>query len=101
MTPQLGLQTITIHILPSISQTKRKQTMKFCQLIKYNQRNVFNKIFGFSHIIWDLGKWKRQKFKNSMFDSPLISNQTFLQTEFIFGKLDFAHINMHFHKTKC
>ena len=88
MTSQLGLQTITIHILPSISQSKRKQTMKFCQLIKYNQRNVFNKIFGFSHIIWD-------------FDSPLISNQTFLQTEFIFGKLDFAHINMHFHKTKC
>ena len=44
---------------------------------------------------------KKTKFKNSMFDSPLISNQTFLQTEFIFGKLDFAHINMHFHKTKC
>ena len=36
-----------------------------------------------------------------MFDSPLISNQTFLQTEFIFGKLDFVHINMNFHETKC
>ena len=31
-----------------------------------------------------------------MLDSPLVINQTFTQTEFAIGKLDFAHI-MHFH----
>ena len=31
-------------------------------------------------------------------DEPLIANQIFPQTEFIIGKLDFAHI-MHFHLT--
>ena len=37
---------------------------------------------------------------NSILDSPLIANQTFLQTEFIIGKSDFTCI-MHFQKTKC
>ena len=41
MTSQPGLQTIAIHILPNISQSKGKQTMKFGQLIKYNKRNNF------------------------------------------------------------
>ena len=31
-----------------------------------------------------------------MFDGPLIINQTFTQTEFATGKLDFAHI-LYFH----
>ena len=35
MTSQPGLQTIVIHILPNISQSKCKQTMKFGQLIEY------------------------------------------------------------------
>ena len=34
------LQTIAIHILPSISQSKGSQTMKFGQLIEYNKRNI-------------------------------------------------------------
>ena len=34
-------QTITIHILPNISQSKGNQTMKFGQLIEYNRRNIF------------------------------------------------------------
>ena len=34
-----GLQTIAIHILPNISQSKGNQTMKFGQLIKYKKRN--------------------------------------------------------------
>ena len=34
------LQTIAIHILPNISQSKGNQTMKFGQLINYN-RNIF------------------------------------------------------------
>ena len=35
-----GLQTIAIHILSNISQIKGNQTMKFCQLIEYNKRNI-------------------------------------------------------------
>ena len=31
-----------------------------------------------------------------MFEGPLTVNQTFLQTEFAIGQLDFAHI-IHFH----
>ena len=41
MTSQPGLQTIPIHILPNISQSKGNQTMKFGQLIEYNKRNIF------------------------------------------------------------
>ena len=42
--PQPGLQTIAIHILPNISQSKGNPTMKFGQLIEeeiYNKRNIF------------------------------------------------------------
>ena len=41
MTSQPGLQTIAIHILPNISQSKGNQTMKSGQLIEYNKRNIF------------------------------------------------------------
>ena len=41
MTSQPGLQTIAIHILPNISQSKYNQTVKFGQLIEYNKRNYF------------------------------------------------------------
>ena len=41
MTPQLGLRTIAIHILPIISKSKGSQTMKYGQLIEYNKRNIF------------------------------------------------------------
>ena len=41
MTSQPGLQTIAIHILPNISQSKGNQTMKFGQLMEYNKRNIF------------------------------------------------------------
>ena len=41
MASQPGLQTIAIHILPNISQSKGNQTMKFDQLIEYNKRNIF------------------------------------------------------------
>ena len=43
MTSQTGLQTIAIHVLPKISQSKGNQTMKFGQLIEYNKRNIFFK----------------------------------------------------------
>ena len=41
MTSQPSLQTIAIHILPNISQSKGNQTTKFGQLIEYNNRNIF------------------------------------------------------------
>ena len=41
MTSQPGSQTIAIHILPNISQSKGNQTMKFGQLIEYNNKNIF------------------------------------------------------------
>ena len=41
MTSQPGLQTIAIHILSNISQSKGNQTMTFSQLIEYKKRNVF------------------------------------------------------------
>ena len=41
MTAQPGLQTITIHILPNISQSKGNQKMKLGQLIEYRKINTF------------------------------------------------------------
>ena len=41
MTSQPGLQTIAIHILSNILQSKSNQTMKFGQLIEYNTGNNF------------------------------------------------------------
>ena len=41
MGSQPGLQTIPVHILPNISQSKGNQTMKFGQLIEQNKRNIF------------------------------------------------------------
>ena len=41
MTSQTGQQMITIHILPSISRNKGNRTIKFGELIEYNNRNIF------------------------------------------------------------
>ena len=41
MTSQPGSQTIAIHILPNISQSKGNHTMKFDQLLEYNKRGIF------------------------------------------------------------
>ena len=41
MTSQPGLQTVAIHILPNILQSKGNQAMKFGQLIEHNKRNIF------------------------------------------------------------
>ena len=41
MTSQPGLQTIVVHILSNITQSKGNQTMKFGQLIEYNKINIF------------------------------------------------------------
>ena len=41
MTPQPGSKTITIHILPNISRSKGKETLKVGQLIEHKKRNIF------------------------------------------------------------
>ena len=41
ITSQPGLQTIAIHILPNISESKGNQAMKFGQLIEHIKRNIF------------------------------------------------------------
>ena len=41
MTSQPDLQTITIHILTNISQSKGNQTMKLGQSREHNMRNNF------------------------------------------------------------
>ena len=47
MMSQPGLQTISIHIIPNVSQSKYNQAMKFGQLIEYNKRNIFlQKLYG-------------------------------------------------------
>ena len=38
---QTGLQTIVIHILFNIPQSKGNQAMKVGQLIEYDKRNIF------------------------------------------------------------
>ena len=43
MTSQPGLQTISIHMLSNISQSKGNQKMRFGQLIEYNKRNLLLK----------------------------------------------------------
>ena len=40
MTSQPCLQTIAVHILTNISQSKGNQTTKFGQLIEHNKRNI-------------------------------------------------------------
>ena len=41
MTSQSDLETIAIHILSNISQSKDNQTMKFGQSIEFNKINTF------------------------------------------------------------
>ena len=41
MTSQAEQQIITIHILPNILRSKSNQAMKFGQLIKCSERNIF------------------------------------------------------------
>ena len=43
MTSQPALQIIATQILPNISQSKDNQTMKFGQLIEYDNRNIIVK----------------------------------------------------------
>ena len=42
MASQPDLQTVAVHILPNISQSKGSQKIKFGQLIEYNKRNILH-----------------------------------------------------------
>ena len=37
---QTGIKTMTIKILPNISESKGSQTIELSQLIEYNVRNI-------------------------------------------------------------
>ena len=59
MTSQPGSQTIAIHILPDISQSKGNQTVKFGQLLEYKKRNI---------VLQKLcGKWGRETSSGPLF----------------------------------
>ena len=45
MTSHPGSQTITIHILPNISGSKGNQTMKFDQVIEYQETRMAFKLY--------------------------------------------------------
>ena len=71
MMAQPGLQTIAIHILPNITQSKANQTVKCGQLIEYNKIKIFlQKLCGkwgketssrpfifWKSLIWGESKW--------------------------------------------
>ena len=59
MTSQPGLQTVAIHILPNISQSKGNQTMEYSQLIEYNKINYFLQKL--------CGKWGRETSSRPLF----------------------------------
>ena len=59
MTSQPGLQTIAIHILPNISQSKGNQTIKLGQLIEYNNQNIFLQKL--------CGKWSRENSSRPLY----------------------------------
>ena len=71
MASQPGSQTIVIHILLNISQSKDNQTMKFGQLIEYNKRNIFlqkvcrkwGKETSSTYLCSFCSKWVREKKK--------------------------------------
>ena len=61
MMSKTSLQTIAIHILSIISQSKGNQTMKFGQLIEYNKKNIFlQKLYG---------EWGRETSSRPLFFS--------------------------------
>ena len=77
MTSQTSKQIVAIHILPNISRSKGKQTIKLGQLIEYKKTNIFlqklwrkwskeissKPIFIFQKcLIWDESTWSQLDF---------------------------------------
>ena len=63
MPSQPGQQTIALHILSNISQSKSNQVMKFGELIEYNKRNIF--------VQKACKKWGRETSSRSLFIKAL------------------------------
>ena len=61
MTSQPGLQTIAIHVLLNISQSKDNQTTKLGQLIEYNKRSISHQKL--------CGKWGKETSSRLFFTS--------------------------------
>ena len=78
MMSQPGLETIAIQILPSISQSKGKQAIKFGQLVQYNKRNIFLQQL--------CGKWGKENSSRPLF--------IFLKS-LIWG----LHVSIYFHSS--
>ena len=51
MTSRRGLETIAIHILPNITQSKGNQTMKFGQLIEHKREIFFFKNYAENEVV--------------------------------------------------
>ena len=62
MTSQPGYQTITIHILRNISQSKGNYSMKFGQVIRINKKNI--------SLQKPYRKWGRETSSRPIFDFP-------------------------------
>ena len=78
MTSETEQQIITIHTLPNISRTKGNQSIKFGQLIKCNERNIFlNK---------SCRKWGRKTSSRPLF-CFLSTKTTFKICEFFFSQI--------------
>ena len=58
MTSKPGLQTVAIHILSNISQSKGNHTMKFGQLIEHKSNTFLQKLSG---------KWGREASSRPLF----------------------------------
>ena len=73
MTSQPGQQTITMHILPNISQSNGNPAMKLGQVIEDNN---INKFFFKSHAKNELGKLVTDLFlffKKALYELSLVS----------------------------
>ena len=60
MTSQPGQQVISIQTLPNTSRSKENQTMKFGQLVEYNERNISIYMFQYISIALHLDIQQKQ-----------------------------------------
>ena len=54
MTSQPGQQTTTLHILSNILRSKGNQTVKFGQLIEYNNKNIFLQMLCQKNVFYEI-----------------------------------------------
>ena len=108
LTSKPGLETIAIHILPSISESKDSQTMKLGQLIEYNKRGTFFKnyaeneagrlvwdlfLFFWKSLIWGESKWSAAKFRYISIALNLQYNESKLYKTLDYWSRDMLNFN--------